>query len=45
MTAPAVHRAQLQRRVRLLVIATITYNLIEGAVALIAGALAPPRRP
>lgn len=33
-------RTQLQRRVRLLVAATITYNLIEGAVAITAGAIA-----
>ncbi|MGW3349808.1 cation transporter [Nonomuraea rubra] len=33
-------RASLQRRIRLLVAATITYNVIEAAVALTAGAMA-----
>ena len=37
--APA-RRALLVRRVRLLVAATITYNLVEAAVALTAGSLA-----
>lgn len=37
--APA-RRAWLQRRIRLLVAATITYNVIEAAVAITAGAIA-----
>lgn len=37
--APA-HRAQLARRIRLLVAATITYNVIEAIVAITAGTLA-----
>ncbi|MEX1651775.1 cation transporter [Streptomyces pseudovenezuelae] len=37
--APA-RRAQLTRRIRLLVAATITYNVIEAIVAIIAGTLA-----
>lgn len=38
---PSPHRrAVLARRVRLLVAATITYNLVEGAVAITAGSLA-----
>jgi divalent metal cation (Fe/Co/Zn/Cd) transporter len=36
----AARRAVLHRRIRLLVAATITYNLIEAAVAITAGALA-----
>lgn len=37
MTTPTVRRHLLQQRVRWLVRATIAYNLIEAAVALIAG--------
>jgi divalent metal cation (Fe/Co/Zn/Cd) transporter len=37
---PDARRAVLNRRVRLLVAATITYNLIEAAVALVAGTVA-----
>lgn len=40
MTDLAARRALLTRRVRLLVGATITYNLIEAAIALAAGAVA-----
>ncbi|QFY13421.1 cobalt transporter [Nonomuraea phyllanthi] len=41
MTAPApARRASLRRRVRLLVAATITYNVIEAAVAITAGGIA-----
>ncbi|MFB4282225.1 cation transporter [Nonomuraea sp. MTCD27] len=43
MTSPdlsAVRRALLRRRVRLLVAATITYNVIEAAVAITAGSIA-----
>lgn len=45
MTATALglspaRRATLQRRVRLLVAVTITYNLVEGAVAITAGTVA-----
>ena len=36
----AERRAELTRRVRLLVAATITYNVIEAAIALTAGAIA-----
>jgi hypothetical protein len=36
----ATRRAVLSRRVRLLVAATITYNIIEAAVALVAGTVA-----
>ncbi|MFI7422712.1 cation transporter [Nonomuraea sp. NPDC049684] len=39
LTAPA-RRAALRRRIRLLVAATITYNVIEAVVAVTAGALA-----
>ncbi len=39
-TPAAARRAQLARRIRLLVAATITYNLIEAAVALTEGARA-----
>nr|WP_309069836.1 cation transporter [Microbacterium sp.] len=39
MTSPS-RRAVLQRRVRMIVAATIVYNLIEAAVALTAGAVA-----
>ena len=35
-----VRRALLQRRIRLLVTATITYNVIETAVAITAGTIA-----
>jgi divalent metal cation (Fe/Co/Zn/Cd) transporter len=38
MSAPSVQRrTQLARRIRLLVTATITYNVVEGAIALVAG--------
>lgn len=38
MSAPSVQRrTQLARRIRLLVAATITYNVVEGAIALVAG--------
>jgi divalent metal cation (Fe/Co/Zn/Cd) transporter len=43
MTVPAMsseRREVLRRRVRLLVVATITYNVVEGVVALIAGSVA-----
>lgn len=40
MTVLPARRAVLRRRVRLLVAATITYNLIEAAVAITAGAAA-----
>ena len=40
MTTPTVRRRLLQRRVRWLVRATIAYNLVEAAVALIAGSRA-----
>ena len=33
-------RATLQRRIRLLVAATITYNVVEAVVALVAGTVA-----
>lgn len=38
--APAQRRPVLERRVRLLVAATISYNVVEGAVAIGAGAAA-----
>jgi len=42
MTAPitATRQAILRRRIRLLVAATITYNIVEAAVALVAGTVA-----
>ncbi len=40
LRAPAARRGVLARRVRLLVAATIAYNLVEAAVALTAGTLA-----
>jgi divalent metal cation (Fe/Co/Zn/Cd) transporter len=40
VSAPAARRILLQRRVRMLVAATITYNVIEAIVAVIAGAAA-----
>jgi divalent metal cation (Fe/Co/Zn/Cd) transporter len=41
LPAPApARRAMLQRRIRLLVAATITYNVIEAAVAITAGTMA-----
>ena len=40
MTTPTVRRRLLQRRVRWLVRATIAYNLVEAAIALIAGSRA-----
>ncbi|MDI6099516.1 cation transporter [Actinoplanes sp. NEAU-A12] len=40
MGAPAARRAVLHRRVRLLVAATITYNVIEAIVAITAGTIA-----
>jgi divalent metal cation (Fe/Co/Zn/Cd) transporter len=41
MSAPSVQRrTQLARRIRLLVTATITYNVVEGAIALAAGSQA-----
>jgi divalent metal cation (Fe/Co/Zn/Cd) transporter len=38
--APDARRLVLRRRVRLLVAATITYNVIEGIVAIVAGSVA-----
>jgi divalent metal cation (Fe/Co/Zn/Cd) transporter len=40
MSAPLTRRAVLTRRIRLLVAATITYNVVEAAVAITAGAAA-----
>jgi hypothetical protein len=40
LAAHPQRRAQLQRRIRLLVAATISYNAIEAAVAITAGAIA-----
>jgi divalent metal cation (Fe/Co/Zn/Cd) transporter len=39
-TAASDRRAVLQRRVRLLVAATITYNVVEAVIALVAGTIA-----
>ena len=39
-TTVAARRVVLRRRIRLLVAATITYNLVEAAVALVAGTVA-----
>lgn len=39
-TAPTARRATLTRRIRLLVAATITYNIIEAVVAITAGTIA-----
>ena len=40
LAQPLDRRALLRRRIRLLVAATITYNVIEAAVALTAGTMA-----
>jgi len=40
VTGPEVRRAELVRRIRLLVAATITYNVVEAVVAITAGTIA-----
>ena len=40
VTVDPARRAVLSRRVRLLVMATITYNIIEGVIAIAAGTVA-----
>ena len=37
-------RQVVMRRVRLLVAATITYNVVEAVIALVAGSVGPRRR-